>query len=250
MGNGIAGAERVIVALDVADAERVSALVDELAPAGCAFKIGLEMLYALGPGWIERLAGRGVRVFVDAKLHDIPNTVYGAARALGARGAWLLTVHLAGGEEMCRAAAEGAAEGAAAAGLPAPRVIGVPVLTSLAGTAYEEATGARLSLEDEVVRRARNGQAWGLAGAVCSPAELPRLRAALDTGFWLVTPGIRPAGSPAGDQRRVATPAAAIAAGADYLVVGRPVTAAPQPLAALAAIAREVEGALSDQPRT
>lgn len=245
MGNAMAGAERLIVALDVADAGRAEALVNELAPAGCAFKIGLEVLYALGPDWIDRLAGRGVRVFVDAKLHDIPNTVYGAARALGARGAWLLTVHLAGGEEMCRAAVEGAAEGAAAAGVPALRVVGVTVLTSLEGAAYEEATGARLPLADEVVRRARNGKDWGLAGAVCAPAELGLLRAAVGAGFWLVTPGIRPAGSPAGDQRRVATPAAAIEAGADYLVVGRPVTAAPDPLAALAAIAGEVERALA-----
>ena len=245
MAEGVAGAERLIVALDVADGGRAEALVRRLAPTGCAFKVGLEMLYAQGPGWIDRLTGRGLRVFVDAKLHDIPNTVYGAARALGARGAWLLTVHLAGGRDMCRAAVEGAAEGAAAAGVPAPQVIGVTVLTSLAGEAYAEATGARLPLADEVARRAGNARAWGLAGVVCSPAELRPLRAAAGPGFRLVTPGIRPAGAPAGDQQRVATPAAAIAAGADYLVVGRPVTAAPDPLAALVAIAGEVEQALA-----
>ncbi|WP_243123605.1 orotidine-5'-phosphate decarboxylase [Thermaerobacter sp. FW80] len=244
MGGTVPGAERLIVALDVADAGRAQALVDQLAPAGCAFKIGLEMLYAQGPGWIDRLAGRGLRVFVDAKLHDIPHTVYGAARALGARGAWLLTVHLAGGRDMCRAAVEGAAAGAAAAGVPAPRVIGVTVLTSLAGAAYAEATGARLPLGAEAARRAGNARAWGLAGVVCSPAELRVVRATVGPGVWLVTPGIRPAGSPRGDQQRVATPAEAIAAGADYLVVGRPVTAAADPVAALEAIAGEVAQAL------
>ncbi|ADU52127.1 orotidine-5'-phosphate decarboxylase [Thermaerobacter marianensis DSM 12885] len=245
MSRTVAGAERLIVALDVADGARAEALVGALAPAGCAFKVGLELLYALGPAWIDRLASRGLRVFVDAKLHDIPNTVYGAARALAARGAWLLTVHLAGGEAMCRAAVEGAAAGAAAAGTGPVRVLGVTVLTSLEGMAYEEATGARLPLADEVVRRARNGRAWGLGGFVCAPAELGRLRAVAGGEAWLVSPGIRPAGSPAGDQRRVATPGAAIRAGADYLVVGRPVTAAADPWAALVAIAGEVERALA-----
>lgn len=240
MGAAIPGAERLIVALDVAEEGRARALVDQLGATGCAFKIGLEMLYAAGPRWVDDLSSRGLRVFVDAKLHDIPNTVYGAARALGARGAWLLTVHVAGGEDMCRAAVEGAREGAGAAGLPAPRVVGVTVLTSLEGPGYAAATGAGLPLEQEALRRARNGQRWGLAGAVCSPAEVAALRAALGDDFWLVTPGIRPAGAPAGDQRRFATPQKAIQDGATYLVVGRPVIAAPDPLAALAGIAAEV----------
>ncbi|GAB6877064.1 orotidine-5'-phosphate decarboxylase [Thermaerobacter litoralis] len=240
-------AGRLIVALDVADADRAARLVDGLAPTGCAFKVGLEMLYALGPGWIDRLVGRGVRVFADAKLHDIPHTVFRAARALAARGAWMITVHVPGGRDMVRAALEGAAEGAAAAGCPRPLVVGVTVLTSLDEPAFREAAGAAsgpgFSLAAEVMRRARQALEWGLDGVVCAPVDLAAVRAAVGTGLVLVTPGIRPAGAPAGDQRRVATPAEAVAAGADYLVVGRPVTAAADPVAALEAIAAQVQGA-------
>lgn len=235
-----AAGRRLVVALDVADAGRAEALVDRLAPAGCAFKVGLELLYALGPGWVDRLTGRGLRVFADAKLHDIPNTVFRAARALAARGAWMITLHVAGGAEMVRAALEGAAEGAAAAGHPRPLVVGVTVLTSLDEGALREATGTGSTLAAEVVRRAELARRWGLDGVVCAPVDLKAVRRSLGPGMVLVTPGIRPAGAPAGDQRRVATPAAAAAAGADYLVVGRPVTAAADPLGTLEAIAAQV----------
>ncbi len=244
----VAPAGRLVVALDVAEAGRAEELVRRLAPSGCAFKVGLEMLYALGAGWIDRLAGQGLRVFADAKLHDIPHTVSRAARALAARGAWMITVHTAGGAEMVRAAVEGAAEGAAAAGCPRPLLVGVTVLTSLDEGALREAAGTALPLAAEVVRRAERARAWGLDGIVCAAVDLAAARRVLGPGMVLVTPGIRPSGAPAADQRRVATPGEAVAAGADYLVVGRPVTEAADPRAALEAIAAEVERAGAANP--
>lgn len=235
----IPGAERIFVALDVPGRAQALALVDLLAPAGCGFKVGLELLAAAGPDLIEELAARRLRVFVDVKLHDIPNTVRGAARALAARGASLLTVHIAGGREMIAAALAGAREGTAPGREP-PRVIGVTVLTSLAGTMLSRAAGVERGPADEAARRARAGRDWGLDGVVCSPLEVRSLRRLLGPEALLVTPGIRPAGAGAQDQRRVATAAEAVAAGADYLVVGRPVREHGDPRAALAALAAEV----------
>ncbi|HEY8449627.1 MAG TPA: orotidine-5'-phosphate decarboxylase, partial [Bacillota bacterium] len=183
------------------------------------------------------------RLFVDVKLHDIPNTVAGAARALAQRGAWLLTVHVAGGRAMCEAALAAAAEGAAQAGVPRPLVVGVTVLTSLDEAALGDELGHARPVADEVLRRAELAVRWGLDGVVCSPREAARVRAVIGPDRLLITPGIRPAGAASGDQARVATPAAAVRAGADYLVVGRPVHAAADPYAALLAIAREVEQA-------
>ncbi|HEX6988081.1 MAG TPA: orotidine-5'-phosphate decarboxylase [Bacillota bacterium] len=235
----MAGADRIFVALDVPSRAQALDLVETLAPLGCGFKVGLELLSAVGPGVVEQLAERGLRVFVDAKLHDIPNTVGGAARALAARGAWMITVHVAGGRDMVRAALDGAREGARR-GVSPPRVVGVTVLTSLSAAMLSQAAGVERAAEAEVARRAMAGQDWGLDGLVCSPREARGLRRLLGPGPLLVTPGIRPAGSPTGDQQRVAGAAEAIRWGADYLVVGRPVRESAEPAAALAALAAEV----------
>lgn len=232
-------AERFIVALDVPTAATAYRLVEQLAPIGCAFKVGLELLYAAGPNIVSELADRGLRVFADAKLHDIPATVRGAARALAARGAWMITVHAAGGEAMAQAALQGVREGADPK-RPMPLVVAVTVLTSLDQAAIEAAIGVKRPLADEVVRRAELIRDWGLDGLVCSPQELRALKPLIGSELKLVTPGIRPQGAAPDDQARVAGAGAAVRSGADWLVVGRPVHAAPDPAAALQALIAEV----------
>lgn len=236
----IPGADRIIVALDVNTADQAFALVDRLKDSGCAFKVGLELFSSEGPSLITTLRRQGVSVFVDLKLHDIPNTVAGAARALARRGAWLMTVHVAGGEAMCRAAAEAAREGAQQSGLPQPLVVGITVLTSLDPPSFAEATGVTRPLADEIIRRAQQAMAWGLDGVVASPLEARIIRDRLGPEPLLITPGVRPFIDAANDQARVATPATAIQAGADYLVIGRPIYKADDPLVALNRIADEV----------
>lgn len=238
----IPGADRIFVALDVPDRGEALDLVDTLAPLGCGFKVGLELLSAAGPDVVDELASRGLRVFVDVKLHDIPNTVAGAARALAARGAWMITLHVAGGEEMVRAALAAGRAGTPPGREP-PRVVGVTVLTSLSGPMLSQAAGVDRDPAAEVARRALVARDWGLDGLVCAPPEARGLRRLLGPEVLLVTPGIRPAGAETGDQRRVAGAAEAVAWGADYLVVGRPVRESPDPRAALAALAAEVTGA-------
>lgn len=237
----IPGADRVIVALDFPSATGALKLVDQLAGTGCAFKVGLELFSAEGPALVQSLRERGVQIFVDLKLHDIPNTVAGAARSLARHGAWLVTVHVAGGEEMCRAAVEAATLEAEAHGLPRPKILGITVLTSFSEASFAEAAGVATSIAAETARRAEKAMAWGLDGVVTSPLEASRLREVLGPGPLLVTPGVRPGSSDRADQVRVATPGAAIAAGADYLVIGRPIYRASDPRAALEAIALEVQ---------
>lgn len=237
----MSGAERIIVALDLSSAEAAEQAVDALQDSGCAFKIGLELLYRAGPALIGRFAERGHRIFADAKLHDIPNTVYGAARALAAQGAWLISLHLSGGEAMAAAALEGAEAGAAERGVPRPHLIGITVLTSFDQAGFAAASGTTAPIAEEALRRAENARRWGLDGVVCSVHEARALRRALGDAMLLITPGVRPAfASKQDDQRRTATPGEAIAAGADYLVIGRPVLAASDPPAALQAIAKEL----------
>lgn len=225
---------RIIVALDLPDAAAALALAGRLDPGRCRVKVGLELYTAAGPQVLGRLAERGFEVFLDLKLHDIPNTVAGAARAAAAHGCWMLTVHAAGGPAMLAAAAE-----ALAGRDRRPRLVAVTVLTSLDEVALE-AIGVPLTPGAWARRLASLAVAAGVDGLVCSPHEAAALRAAHGPEVTLVTPGVRPAGGAAGDQRRVATPAQALAAGSDYLVIGRPITAAPDPAAALAAIEREL----------
>ncbi len=232
--------ERLLVALDVeglADADR---LLDRLAGLVGACKIGAQLFTAAGPAAVEHARKRGFRVFLDLKFHDIPNTVAGAVRAATQLGVCMLTVHASGGVTMMRAAAAAAAEGP---GVPRPLCLGVTVLTSLDRAELQRDLGLARSVEAHVLHLAERARAAGLDGCVASPREIRPLRNLLPPSWVIVTPGVRPAGGAADDQARTATPAAAIAAGADYLVVGRSITGAPDPAAAVQAILAEIHAA-------
>jgi len=227
-------ADRLILALDRPDAASALALAAAI-PELRWVKVGLELFSAAGPEVVLRLRERGLRLFLDLKFHDIPATMAGACRSAARLGAELITVHAAAGSEALVAAQTGAREGAAAAGLEAPTLLAVTVLTSW----NPERFAAELAIEEplpaRVARLAALAAHAGVGGAVCSPREVAALRAAHPEPFALVTPGIRPAGAADDDQRRVMTPAEAIAAGASRLVIGRPISAAADPAAAFAA---------------
>lgn len=230
----LAARERVIVALDFPSAEQALALADRLKGLVQWFKVGLELYLAEGNRVIDQLRSRGHSVFLDLKLHDIPNTVAGAVRSATRAGAQMLTLHAAGGPAMLAAAAE------AAAALPeAPQLLAVTVLTSM-DQSQLAAIGIPGSPADQVLRLAHMGWQSGIRGFVSSAEEVAAMRQAFP-GAILVIPGIRPAGAAVGDQKRVATPAAAIAGGASYLVIGRPITQAVDPAAAAQAILSEIE---------
>lgn len=207
-------------------------------------KLGLEFFCAHGPDGVKAVRESGLPVFLDLKLHDIPNTVAGAMRAVAGLGIRVITVHAAGGAAMMRAAAETAAETAEKAGLPGPQVVGVTVMTSLAGEDLA-ATGQQGPVGDQVLRLARLAMDSGLHGVVSAASEAALLRQALGQKALLVTPGIRPVGSSAGDQKRVVTPADAVRSGSSLLVVGRPITGAADPVAAAAACRAEMLAAFS-----
>lgn len=233
---------RLYVALDVPDWPAARRLVEMLAGRAGGFKVGLELFCAEGLGVVERIKQRGAGVFLDLKLHDIPRTVSHAMRVLAAAGPDIVNVHAAGGRAMMEAAAVAAREGAEAAGRPAPLVVAVTVLTSLDDRAWREELGLDGTVAETVTGWARLAREAGLDGVVASPREIEAIREACGPRFAIVTPGLRPAGFPAEDQRRFLTPAEAWRRGADYLVVGRPVTAAPDPVAALEAIVTEIAG--------
>lgn len=233
---------RIFVALDFADETRALALADRLDPAHCGVKVGKELFVTAGPPVVRTLVERGFNVFLDLKFHDIPNTVAQACVAAARLRVFMLNVHASGGRAMLDATRKAVDEFAASAGWEAPLLIAVTVLTSLDAHALHE-LGIDDDPADHALRLAQLSQQCGLDGVVCSAAEAPLLRNALGTGLKLVTPGIRPAASSSDDQVRVVTPAQAIADGADYLVIGRPITAAADPLAALAAIHASLEEA-------
>ena len=226
---------KVIVALDFAESAQAMALVDRLDPRACALKVGKEMFVAAGPQPVQRMVERGFRVFLDLKFHDIPSTVAHACAAATRLGVWMLNVHATGGRAMLVAARESVARTAAEYGTPRPMLLAVTVLTSLGADDVAEIGFAEAS-QGLALRLARLSADCGLDGVVCSAVEAPTLRRALGAGFKLVTPGIRPVGTAAGDQTRIVTPEAAIANGADYLVIGRPITQAADPIAELARI--------------
>lgn len=232
------GRKRIAVALDASERERILALARLVGPEVGVLKVGLEAFCAHGPSLVAEVAALAP-VFLDLKLHDIPNTVGGAAAAAARTGASILNVHAGGGRAMMRAAGERARESAAAAGLAAPKVIAVTVLTSLDAAALGE-VGLSGTPREAALRLAVLARESGLDGVVCSPEEIEAIRAACGPEFLLVVPGIRPAGSDAGDQKRVATPASAAKSGADLLVIGRPITGASDPAAAARAIAAEI----------
>ena len=226
--------KRLIVALDVPDAQAATGLVDRLEDQCLWFKVGLELFTAAGPAVVEALAARGYSVFLDLKFHDIPNTVAGAVRSAAALGARMMTVHAAGGPAML-AAASAALDGVA----DAPQLLAVTVLTSM-DAAQMKAAGVERAPGAQVELLARMGFEAGIRGFVCSPKEVAVLRGLTGPEGVLVVPGIRPAGADAGDQKRLATPADALKAGASYLVVGRPITQAPNPAKAVEAILEEM----------
>ena len=229
--------DRLAVALDVPDSRLALDLVDRLGDNVRWFKIGMELYYALGNGLLDALRSRGYRIFLDLKLHDIPNTVAGGVQSVAKAGAELLTVHASGGEAMLRAAAD------AANSPDSPRLLAVTVLTSMdaAGLA---AVGVNGAPAEQVLRLGRLAMSAGINGMVCSADEVATLRAEFGPDALLVVPGIRSADYPADDQRRVATAAEAIARGASMIVVGRPITRAPNPADAARAILKEIESAM------
>ncbi len=231
------GRESLIVALDVADLEKARQLVRKLGDTVGFYKVGKELFTSAGPSVVRDLVAAGKRVFLDLKFHDIPNTVAGAVRAAASLGVSLLTVHASGGSRMLQAAAEAAAQTEAK-----PTVLAVTVLTSLAEGDLEE-IGVGGGVEAQVIRLAGLAIRAGCGGIVASAREAPRLRSHFGDGFTLVTPGIRPAGGIAADQARVVTPEDAIRAGANYLVVGRPISAADNPREAARAIIGQIQRA-------
>jgi orotidine-5'-phosphate decarboxylase len=224
--------DRLIVALDVPDPESARALVERLAGHVGMLKVGSQLFTAAGPQLVREIVGRGERVFLDLKFHDIPNTVAGAVASAGRLGVSLVDVHGLGGRAMIEAGARACAGSGA-------RLLAITVLTS-----HDESTLSQIGLgggvAESVRRLARLSRDSGADGVVCSPHEVPLVREACGPGFLVVTPGIRPSGAALGDQARAATPAAALAAGADYLVVGRPICEAADPAAAADAIVREM----------
>jgi orotidine-5'-phosphate decarboxylase len=225
---------RVIVALDYPDAASAMQLVARLTPDLCRLKVGKELFTRAGPRLVEDLAAHGFDVFLDLKFHDIPNTVASACHAAADLGVWMMNVHALGGERMLQAAKEGVTRAT-----HTPLLIAVTILTSMDESDLA-AVGLAGSPLDNVLRLAQLAQQSGMDGVVCSSRETPVLRAQLDPGFRLITPGIRPAGSQADDQRRVMTPVDAINSGSDYLVIGRPVTRADDPVSVLRTINSEL----------
>jgi orotidine-5'-phosphate decarboxylase len=228
------------VALDVPGLEQAGALLERLDGVVTGCKIGTQLFTGAGPAAVELALKRGFRVFLDLKFHDIPNTVTGAVREATRLGVFMLNVHASGGAAMMRAAAEGATRAAAQFGVARPICLGVTVLTSLDRRAIEVELGVTSTVEAHVLHLAGLARDAGLDGCVASPREIAPVRLNLGKQWVIVAPGIRGAGDTAGDdQVRTATPAAAIRAGADYLVVGRPITAAPDPAAVARAIVEE-----------
>ncbi len=225
----------IIVALDVPSAEQALSLAREVAPFVGAFKVGKELFVSAGPEFVRQLRATGASVFLDLKFHDIPNTVAKAVAAATRLDVQMLTIHAGGGSEMMRAAEKSAQDTARNLGRPAPLVLGVTVLTSMDSSALEE-LGGETDVAAHVERLARLAATSGLRGLVCSPLELTALRGFLPTTMQLVTPGIRTGNEKADDQKRTLSPREAIAAGASWLVVGRPIYAAPNPAEAARAI--------------
>ena len=228
-------APRVIVALDYPSAAAARAFVASVDPSLCRLKVGKELFTRSGPALVEELVAGGFDVFLDLKFHDIPNTVAQACAAAAELGVWMVNVHAGGGRRMMAAAREALQQRDG----PRPLLIGVTVLTSMGAEDLAE-VGVAVAPADQVLRLADLAHVAGLDGVVCSPKESALLRRRLGEGFLLVTPGVRPAGSDIGDQKRVLTPAEAVRQGSDYLVIGRPVTQAADPVAVLRAINAEI----------
>lgn len=236
-------AGRIMVALDYPEASAAKALLRSLEGIPCYIKVGMQLFYSAGPAFIAGLKESGYRVFLDLKMHDIPNTVKGGANSITKLGVDMFNVHGAGGKEMMEAAMEGvdaALAGGSAGHLPA--VIAVTHLTSTSQVVLNDEIGIAGSVEDAVIRYAALAKSAGLNGVVASPQEVQLIKAACGAEFKTVTPGIRPAGAALNDQSRIMTPGEALAQGTDYMVIGRPITGASDPRAAIESIIEELIG--------
>jgi len=225
---------KVIVALDYPVESQALTLIDQLAPAECRLKVGKEMFTRLGPAFVEKIQSKGFEVFLDLKYHDIPNTVAKACEAAADLGVWMLNVHASGGSRMMEAAANAMANHQSK-----PYLIAVTVLTSMSQQDLTE-LGITSTPAQQALKLAQLARSSGIDGVVCSAQEAPEMRKNLTDDFLLVSPGIRPAGSKADDQRRIMTPLEALNAGSDYLVIGRPITQSDKPLEVLRTINSEI----------
>lgn len=225
---------KIIVALDYPDPQPAFQLVDQLAPDLCRLKVGKELFTTAGPRFVDAVQEKGFEVFLDLKFHDIPNTVAKACEAAAKLGVWMVNVHALGGRKMMQAARE-----AVEKFHQRPRLIAVTILTSMDVQDITE-VGLRGTPKDNVLSLARLANESGLDGVVCSPKEVVQLRQQFDTNFLLITPGVRPQGASQDDQKRTMTPRQALQSGASYLVIGRPITKADDPLRALQAIGAEI----------
>lgn len=232
--------DRLIVALDFHTMEDIRTLVAKLGGSVSYYKVGMELFYAVGGKAVTWLRREGKHVFLDLKLHDIPNTVAGGLCSLMHLGADMLNVHASGGLTMMKTAADRLHKEAAEAGIPCPKLIAITVLTSISSAEWQ-GVGQTRALEESVLRLARLAKEAGLDGVVASPQEAEAIRAACGEDFLIVAPGVRPAGTSTDDQSRIATPRAALMAGASHLVIGRPIRAADDPKAAAEAILKEME---------
>ncbi|MFM1650594.1 orotidine-5'-phosphate decarboxylase [Brevibacillus sp. B_LB10_24] len=232
--------ERIILALDFSSGEEIERCLAQLGEEVRYVKVGMELFYAAGPGVVSRLKERGLKVFVDLKVHDIPNTAKGAMKSLARLGADMVNVHVAGGAAMMEAAREGLEAGAS--GPARPLLIGVTMLTSTSQQVMNQELGIPGELEAAVGHYATLAKRAGLDGVVASPLEVPLIKQAAGADFYTVTPGIRPAGGDRGDQIRVTTPADAFGRGSDFIVVGRAITQAKEPLAAWQAMVQSIKG--------
>ncbi len=237
--------DRLIVALDVHTMADVEQLVQKLGDTVSYYKVGMELFYSVGPDVVRWLSQQGKKVFLDLKLHDIPNTVAGGLCSLMDLGASIVNVHASGGYTMMKTAAERLHAAAAERGIECPKIIAITVLTSISQEEWN-GTGQTRAIEDSVLTLARLTKSAGLDGVVASPREAAAIRQACGPDFLIVTPGVRPAGSAVNDQTRIATPAAAIRNGASHIVVGRPIRMADDPQAAAEAIIAEMAGVTGD----
>jgi len=234
--------QRIILPLDVDNAPQALRMVEQLKDSVGAFKVGLELVNAAGPGIFEQLAEAGAdRIFYDAKLHDIPNTGAGASRSIAARKLWMTNVHASGGLRMVAAAKDALHTTAASLGVAPPLLLAVTLLTSVSADELRDELHVSMDTAEYVVAMAKMAKQAGADGVVASPKEITAIRESCGVGFLIVTPGVRPAWTEAGDQRRVMTPGEAVKLGADYLVIGRPITAAANPADAAKRILEEIE---------
>jgi len=234
--------ERLVLALDVDSLEKAEELVDKLSNYVGVFKIGSQLFTAEGPKVVEMVNQKGGKVFLDLKFHDIPNTVAGAAEVATELGVYIFDVHASGGAEMMRSAVEASKRISLTSGKRRSLILGVTILTSLNQEILEKELGITARVEEQVRRLAKLAQAAGLDGVTASSWEIAEIRKACGRDFIILTPGIRPAGKSFGDQKRIMTPQEAIKLGADFLVIGRPITEASDPVEATKKILKEMEG--------